>query len=257
MSKPIVEPSTPLGLARQGFNIRELQRRPVYPGLSQTLGGVTQTIYLPLIGNSPNTDDCLTQSSSASSMNWQVDVTAPGGGYVTRDVPADESCFTFMAQMWPTGSVWGLTYVYGVGPDYGMFDISVASLVYESSERQTGCPAGKIQGWDEAYGPELNYMLLATQDAYDASPAYQPLNGDDPFVIGGDPGDPLTDFTDVGNPCADNVGHDQFTGFNMWDGGPGWYRFRFQVNGKNASSSDYRCRITHIGLIRLDDAGYL
>lgn len=254
MSRPIVEPSTPLDLGKKGFSINQLQRRPVYPDQTAELGLPTTVIYMPLIGNGPNVDN---DPMVGPAMSFELDATAPFGGYVTRSTPAIDSYFTFMVNMQPQGSIWGLSWVYGIGPDYGIVETSVASVIYQSPERQSGCPIGKIQPPNEAYGGPLNYMAFSTQDAYNATDDYAFIDGMQVWVIGGDVGSPLTDFADTSNPCATGGGDDPFTGYTIWDGGPGWYRFRFQVTDKNASSTNYRHRINHIGLIRLDDSGYL
>ncbi len=253
MSRPVGEPSVPLNQARQGYGIRQLQRRPVISNPFTDFGVDTNEVYLPRIGN--GTTNC-NDAGIGPSMAYTLDTAAPAGGYVTRGTPAVDSYFEFDVLLVPQGGIFGLAYMWGNGPDYGIFTISVASLLYQSELRPSGCPVGKIEPCDGAYGDGPVFKDLSQQDAYDAgAPFYEILGGDLTWIIGGEVGDPLTDFTDVGNPCANNAGNDPFSGYNIWDGGPGWYRIRFQVTSKNASSSDFRCRIPRICVLRLNDSG--
>ncbi len=252
MSRPVGEPSVPLTQARQGYGVRQLQRRPVIGSETAEFGAATQEIFLPAIGNfSNNCADPLI----GSSMIYTLDVTAPGGGgYVTRVTPDQGSYFEFDILLTPQNAIFALGLIFGRGPDYGKFTISIASLLYQSELRPSGCPAGKIQPCDGSYGDDPVFFDLDTQDAYSVAPTYE-VYGQLNLIPGGNVGDPLTDLTDVGNPCADNTGLDPLLGMGIMDGGPGWYRVRVQVNDKNASSTDYRCRIVRFACVRLNDTG--
>jgi len=251
VSRPIIEPGVPLGQARQGYDIRQLQRRPARNGIAD-FGTTTQEIHLPAFANVTNGD-------VSTGVAWVWDFTTWSGGYVTRSTsPSDGDHFSFMALLSPQGSIWQFSYTYWIGPDYGKVMSSIASLGYELSGRPSGCPQGKIQPWDVGYGDALVYLSPSgsTQDCYNVAETQALVNGTGIFQVipGGDVGAPLTDLTDVGSPCADNVGQDPYTSVNVMDGGPGWYRFKLAVEGKNASSSGFKFRISSATLVRLDDA---
>lgn len=252
MSRPVGEPSVPLRQVQQGYGIRQLQRRPTVTSQLADFGVDTKEVYLPRVGHGPaNCND----AGIGPDMSYALDAAAPAGGYVTRGTPAINSYFEFDILLAPQGGIFGLHYIWGIGPDYGKFTVSVASLLYQSELRPSGCSEGKIEPCDLAYGVGPTFMNMTQQDAYNAAPAYDILASDIVWIIGGNVGDPLTDFSDVGNPCADNAGNDPFSGYNIWNGGPGWYRIRIQVTSKNASSSDYRCRIARFAVMRLNDTG--
>ncbi len=187
-------------------------------------------------------------------MVWVGDAASWGGGYVTRVFPADGDFFEFSFLASPEGSGWGLNFLAYNGPDYGKIDIKVASLGYQLDSRPSGCPVGKIQSDDGSYGDPPDFIAWGGQDFYAAVEGQENLGQYD-FFVGGQVGDVLTDISDVGNPCADGSGDDPMTFIPVTDGGPGWYRVKMVVNGKNASSSGYRVRITRASLIRLDDFG--
>jgi len=250
VSRPIIEPGVPLGQARQGYDIRQLQRRPARNGIAD-FGTTTQQIYLPDLANVTNGD-------VSTGVGWNWDFTTWSGGYVTRATsPADGDHFSFMALLSPAGSIWQFSFTYWIGPSYGKLKASIASLGYELVSRPSGCPAGKIQPWDAGYGDALNYVSRVAwlQDCYNAAESQALVDGTGLFQVipGGDIGAPLTDLTDVGNPCANGSGNDPYTAVNVMDGGPGWYRIKMNVEGKNASSSGFKFRVSTATLVRLDD----
>lgn len=177
---------------------------------------------------------------------WVNDASFVGGGYV--EGTADGDYFTCMVLLGPKGSIWQITWRAAQGPDFGRFTFALASLGYESNLRPSGDNTGKIAPVDGAYG-SFTYIDLATTHSYDA---YNPadvgevrVSSSTPFIVGGDEGDPLTDFF-TGNT-------DPMTGFTLMDGGPGWYRFKVYTDGKNAASSGYRVRISNIVFSRRAD----
>ncbi len=251
MSRPIVEPGTPLTQGKQTYGIRQLQRRPTLNGPAE-FGAATQPIYLPAFANVTNCD-------VSTGVAWNWDFTTWSGGYVTKATsPGDGDNFSFMALLSPQGSIWQLSYTYWVGPSYGKVATSIASLGYQLDTRPSGCPVGKIQPWDVGYGDNLNYLTLGawTQDCYNVAESQALVDGTGILQVipGGDNGDPLTDLSDAGSQCADGGGLDPYTSVLVMDGGPGWYRFQLAVNGKNASSSGFKFRISSATLVRLDDA---
>ncbi len=249
MSRPLTEQGVALTQGRQGFSINQLQRRPALPGLSQ-FGATTQQIYLPAFANVTNGD-------VGTGVAWIWDFTTWSGGYVTKATsPADGDYFSFMALLYPQGSVWQFSYTYWIGPSYGKVLASIASLGYELDTRPSGCLPGKIQPWDVGYGDPLNYLSpVSAQDCYNVAEIQATPDGTGIFqmIPGGDNGDPLTDFSQIGNSCADGGGADPYTQVSVMDGGPGWYRFKLAVEGKNLESSGFKFRISSATLVRLDD----
>ncbi len=252
MSRPIGEPSVPLSQARQAYGTRQLQRRPAQGGLSD-FGGQTQEVFLPAFA------DITVADVGPTGCTWLGDAASYGGGYVTKATsPGDGDSVSFLSYFAPAGSIWSVRYLFYEGPGYGKLRTEIASVGYQLDTRPSGCPGGKIQPYDSAYGDALVYLDTGwLQDCYAAVEA-QPvtsLPGNFQLVVGGNLGDPLTDLSDVGNPCADGSGQDPLTGFLVMDGGPGWYRTQFRVDGKNAASSGFRFRITRVAWSRIDDAG--
>lgn len=249
MSRPIVEPSTPLDLGKKGFSIHQLQRRPAQGGFSD-FGATTQEVFLPEFADSTNSD-------ASSGVGWIGNADSYGGGYVTRTTsPSDGDYFSFMSYFAPIGGVFSFRFLNYVGPDYGILRFEIASLGYELTERPSGCPGGKIQDFVPSYGDAITYLSMGTHDGYSAVEG-QPFSGLSNFqlIVGGDLGAPLTDLSDASNQCADNTGADPYSGFPIIDGGPGWYRTRIRVDGKNASSTGYKFRVTRVAWSRVDDLG--
>lgn len=212
------------------------------------LGSSTQEVYLPEFASLTNSD--------TNGPVWVGDAASYGGGYITRASPSNGDYFSFMTLFWPKGSIWSLRALHYVGPDYGIFKMYIASLGYELSSRPSGCANGKIQDFGAGYGDALNYVHFTAvdTDCY-AAVESQTHQGDVQIVVGGDQGDPLTDLREAGNPCGDANGDDPYSNFPIMDGGPGWYRTKIVVDGKNASSTNYRMRISRIAWSRVDDSG--
>lgn len=178
--------------------------------------------------------------------SWVNDASFVGGGYV--EGTADAKYFTGMVLLGPKGSIWQITWRAANGPDFGRFTFALASLLYESDLRPSGDPTGKIAPVDGAYG-SFTYIDLATTHTYDGYAATDLgevlVSSSVPFIVGGDEGAPLTDF--------DTGVTDPMTGFTLMDGGPGWYRFKVYTDGKNASSSGFKVRISNILFTRRAD----
>lgn len=181
---------------------------------------------------------------------WITDPTSFRCGYA--EATTEGAFFSGLVLLEPKGSVWHFNNRRSEGPDFGKYTISLASLVYESPLRggTLADQAGKIGPSDGSYAgsePPFAYVDLATADAY-ASVAvndYAPETVNPPFIVGGEVGDPLTDFvTGITDP---------FLGFQLMDGGPGWYRLRVMVEGQNPSSTGFRCRISEAILTRRSD----
>lgn len=253
MTRPIVEPNTPRAQAGSEWSIQQLQRRPQITPAVTEFGVGTQIPYLPEFADSSNADQ-------SGGIGFTFDNTSYGGGYVARTNPllaADGDYFTFMALLSPIGSIWSFRYLHWVGPAYGKLEVEMASLGYDLAARPSGCPQGKVQPYNAAYGDALSYLNMGINtDGYNAV-EQQVTGGFSDFVIevGGQPGDPLTDFTDIGNECADGAGFDPFNSVAVMDGGPGWYRVKIKINGKNASSTGYNFRISSVAWSRVDDLG--
>lgn len=181
-----------------------------------------------------------------SGFQWVNDASFRGGGYV--GATADASYFTCLVLLAPKGSIWQLNISHSDGPDFGRIRVQLASMLYESASRPSGDPTGKIGPVDGSYGSFTYVDLNASPgfDTYSATPGGDHASGSSlPFIVGGDEGDPLTDILSAPT--------DPFTGRRMMDGGPGWYRLKIHVSGKNASSSGYKVRISDVLLNRRAD----
>lgn len=167
-------------------------------------------------------------------------------GYYGNDTtPGTADYFSFMVQLAPRGSVWGLAWSADVGPDFGKATLALASLLYQREDRPSGDPQGKIDdGFDET-DTDIDYVDITTIDCYSATAAVAGQASWVGLVVGGEPGDKLTDFGGLGT--------DPLTGYSLIDGGPGWYRLKVRVNGKHASSSSYKLRFRDVGVGRLGD----
>ncbi len=252
MSRPITEEGVALTQGKQGFGIHQLQRRPAFNSLGD-FGSQTQEIFLPAFA------DITVADVGATGCTWLGDAASYGGGYVTKaTAPADGDSFSFLTYFGPSGSVWSFRFLFYEGEDYGILKTQLASVAYESPDRPSGCVGGKIQPYDSAYGTALSYIDTGwAQDCYAAVLA-QPvtsLPGNLQVIVGGDLGDPLTDMSDTVNVCSNVIGADPYTGFTVMDGGPGWYRTKMVIDGKNASSAGFRFRVTRVAWQRIDDAG--
>lgn len=217
------------------------------PGLSLGGGGTElgpwhQSIPLTQYGSGGGGLD-------VSGFAWVPDASFAHGGYI--GATADTSYFTSLIQLAPKGAIFQLSIRMATGPDFGRVSFALTSLEYESASRPSGDTTGKIAPVDGAYGT-FSYidMIPAAStfnfEGYSASATGDfTFTGTIPFIMGGDVGDPLTDFeTAVSDPL---------TGFKLTDGGPGWYRIKCYVDGKNASSSGYKTRISEILLTRRAD----
>lgn len=191
---------------------------------------------------------------ASSGVDWVYDTAPSSGGYATRATPAQDAFFAVLVALHPEASIWGFTFTYYGGSDYGVIAVDIASLLYQSALRSSGNDAGKIQdvfrsGTDilANYGSDPTFLNLATLDAYNATPFGESnYPGTLTFIPGGAEGAALTNLS---------VSTDPYTGLSISDGGPGWYVIRFQVRTKNASSSNYRFRIPRVSVLRVPDGG--
>jgi hypothetical protein len=223
--------------------VEQLERTKPDAGVS-LFGSSHQAVPLGYYGSgAPNLD--------VVGYAWVADATSYGGGYVEAD--ADDDYFTGLVLLEPKGSVWQFNYRHSAGPDYGRFRVGLASLEYESADRPSGDSEGKIAPVDGSYG-SFSYVELTPGvggiDLYSATAIGDLASSNsNPFIVGGDVGDPLSSFTALGN--------DPYTGFPIMDGGPGWYRMKIYTDGKNASSSGFRIRLSEVILTRrADDNAY-
>lgn len=168
-------------------------------------------------------------------------------GYLGNDTtPGTADYFSYMVQLAPKGSYWAVTWAGDVGTDFGKATFSLASLLYQREDRPSGDPQGKIDDHFDETDTALDYVDIVTVDFYNGTPAVAGNVGQVGLIVGGEPGDKLTAF-------GSGVGTDPLTGIDMIDGGPGWYRLKVRVNGKHASSSDYKLRFRDVALVRQGD----
>jgi hypothetical protein len=185
---------------------------------------------------------------------WVFDAAVSSGGYITKVAPANGSYFATLLRFHPQNAIYALAFTYASGPDYGNFDVNIASIEYQSASRPSGDPEGKLQdltvGFGNAivagYGSNPVFKKLTTYNAYSAvAIAESGSSGVLTFIPGGAEGDVLTSLTAATDP---------YTLLSISDGGPGWYLIQFKVNGKDAASTNYRFRIISLQVLRTPDA---
>lgn len=201
-----------------------------------TLGLSTQVVPLPVLVVSSGAD--------TTGFAWTRDNAYTGGGYL--GCTANTSFFGFMVQM-SEGGIFGLRMRSGSGPDFARFKVEIASLDAPPTGR-SGVLTGKIEG--SSSGTISLVTVQTAIDTYDASPGGEndPINGQIVFVVGGSPGDPLTDIS---------ASTDPETGYAIMDGGPGWYFVKISTDGQNGSSTGFKLRFTAMALARLNDDGFI
>jgi hypothetical protein len=146
----------------------------------------------------------------------------------------------------PKGSVWGVTATYLRRPEGGQFRVALASVATPNPARAGVNDQGTLVGTASVtYIEPAGWPLF---DTYDTTVYDDRFNGFHGFRVMGDPG---TAFTTV------TVGGDTVTGYDLIDGGPGVYNVRARVTGKAAASTGYRCELSGLAFLRLDDDGYL
>jgi len=202
----------------------------------------TSPLVIPILMNEFNTYD-------GFGWTWvAVDNTVRYGAVRTNAhlrTPALNDYLTHGVTLGPTGSIWGLSLTYKGGPDCGKVQFSLASVATPNPGRAGSSDEGTLDDDIPTYIDLRNALAdFYNSSAVDAS--YNGLIG--AFRIMGAAGDPFTTLT---------TGGDTFTSFDTIDGGPGAYRLRAKVTGKNASSTGYRAEITGLAFIRLDDSGSL
>ncbi len=263
MTAPVQEPSqdrTDQGLE---YRSRQLFRRPAPagtpgpPGAASYLQASVHSVY-GLEWGVITDDGGYTggNGSDATAGSWvpNIDLTSPWGGYVETTVNGDWIAFG-MPNLGPQFSGYGVAVWYNDGPDYGKFQIEFAtSSIDEFSDTGIGSATSVTTPQDETIwgAPAFNWYNAASSlqwnyivDPYSASPAWDFVPAISPFWLGGTDGTPLT---------ANASGLGNWTIAKAFNGGGGpdiawWCRIR--VNGKNGSSSGFRCRIAGIRVYRL------
>lgn len=200
-------------------------------------GAAVQIVPLPLI----------TTIGDSSGFSWTRDSAFTHGGYL--GCTASTAYFTFLWYLGRKGGIYGVRYRASGDVDYAKLTFSMASLGYELPSRPSGIASGKIQPTSGAYGTTPSQVDKFTHDWYSAVPLAETIfNAQEVFVVGGDEGDALTTFTSSTDPML---------GYSIMDGGPGWYKAKVRVNGRNvANTTGYKLRIPELVLCRLDDDGY-
>lgn len=199
---------------------------------------------------------------------WTRDTTIDFGGYLTNGpgVDAEDGDEMFIgAPLGPRWSCWNLDICHGMGPDYGILAVEVATAPFFRRAQGTSAtkpgfggdhydipnPAGSSNhtfDWfefpDVGLGVTLDgYAPVETFNHYETEAGFT-------FRITGEFSDQLSDTdTDVGEP----------TSGRSWDSGDGvMYFFRLFIAGKHASSSGFNFKIQAVRLSRaIEDDGTL
>lgn len=195
--------------------------------------------------------------TSATAGSWvpTYDTTVPWGGYVETTVDGDWIAFG-MPNLGPRYTGYGVAVWFRDFADAGKFQIEFATSSVDEFSNTTGIGSATsivTPQDDTVWGaPAFNWYNAASSlqwdyrlDAYAAAPGDNFAPAISPFWIGGADGTALT---------ANASGTGNWTTAKAFNGGGGpdiawWCRVR--VNGKNAASAGYRCRIYGIRVYRL------
>lgn len=178
--------------------------------------------------------------------NWKLENKTPftGGAY------ADGASWYRAVRLGPYGSVWRFNLVADTGTDCGRLKFSLASDPENDIGGATPTipdgylsldPENDLTFVDLKVDPNVGPVYHDNIDLYAVSPAVSYVNSIAEFRILGQPGDALT---------SASVTSDGYANTNVLDGGPGMYWVKMTVDGKNASSSAYRCSIRGFWIVR-------
>ena len=170
------------------------------------------------------------------SWDWTVDATYVNCGYLEKTT--DGQVVSWMVNLQPARSAWIIGVITGMGADYGKLETQLASNPID----QSIFTADRFP--EES--ANLTYVTLQTFDCYNATTLKNVQWASFTiFLITGDEGTNGTAFT---------TGTGLYAGIKTWDGGPGLHRVRLKTNGKHASSTGYRNRVSQLVVARVSDA---
>jgi len=168
---------------------------------------------------------------------YVADSTAPYGAYV--QTTGDTHFFDTMLNIGPQNSQWMVHVICQGGSDFGKLEIHLGTVAYLT-----------VGDYDLETVNNVTYVLMevggfggGVKDCYSVAASDKSFTAGG-FIIRGDPGVKGTTFTNVGGAHLD------------WNGGPGPHRLRIKLNGKNASSSGFRGRVSSIALTRRDETAH-
>lgn len=154
---------------------------------------------------------------------------------------ATNDYFTHLVTVGPKGSIWGLIVAYKEQPDGGKFKIALADVPSPDPNRPApaeGSLSDDTPTWIEFPDEADTYAAVAGDGQHNGTLIQ--------FRVLGDDGAPLTTITNGG---------DAYTGFDTIDGGAGVYSLRVRCSGKRAASTAFKCELTYLAFVRLDDTG--
>lgn len=170
---------------------------------------------------------------------YQLDATFSHNGAAKST--ADAANFTFPFPFTPAGSLWGFSVRGKKGPSFGILQIALASVESPNPNRSGVNDDGTFN--DQEGDMTFVDVPDAFVNCYNATAASEDwIIRNAPFRLNGAEGDPLTTFS----------GSDAYTGFDLMNGGPGWYMVRLYTDGKHASSSGYAIQISSLVIARVN-----
>lgn len=159
-----------------------------------------------------------------------------GGYYVENST--DSAQFLRYFRLGPKGSIWCINFLADKGSDAGILTFSWQTISEATSASGNGYSddgAGMVGGAGDRGAITYYTTDSNTVDLYAAAPAlHTEYDLRSVFRIGGDDGDAIT-----GNATL----FDADDAAKSFDGGSGIWVLSVEINGKNASSSAYRCRL--------------
>jgi hypothetical protein len=218
------------------------------------LGGGSVTVTPSPVATSPQVFPILAgESGSYYGANWttvRVDNTVRSNAVRTNQsglhTAAVNDYFSCKCTLGPKGSIWGVNVAYKLQSTGGQFKVAFGSVESPNPVRVAADP-NLFNGGTLDENPPSWVEFGDVFDTYAAVASdFSPGCCSAVFRIMGDDGAPFTTIT---------PGGDAYTGFNTIDGGAGVYALRVRCSGKRAAATAYRCELTQLALMRLDDVG--
>lgn len=191
----------------------------------------------------------LTSPGSTSFNTATLDTTYLNGFYFTKNTNVDHANFLQYVRLGPKGSVWGVIGVAEAGPDCGKLTFGWQTISEDAAATFYLSGVGFLPGSTDR-PTELTFYTgnTPTVDLYaGVQKKMSTFSVFSQFRIAGDDGAPVTAnaTTQVNN-----------NGYKKLDGGAGIWVLRAWVNGKNASSSGYKVRLSELRVQRFTSDGF-
>lgn len=217
------------------------------PGGSDPIPGLITDAVYP-IGSFPAVEPGPVITGIDNS-GWALSsVTADQYGTWKWQASTDGNYFVRGFRLGPYGSRWAVALAAERNTDCGKLTFAWATGTENAPNEGYAVPDGMLDSPWNVNNSYAQFVDFATQDLYSGSAGIvNPYQVGD-FRIKGVDGATLTALTDP-DP-------DLGSGVVAADGGAGIWWLRVRINGKNASSSAYRCAIRGMWILRLTHDGF-